>query len=218
MALAGWGALILAAGAGRRFGSPKMLAPLDSVPVIRRTAQAVIAAGFDDVLVMTGAQHAAITDALDGLACRTFPAPGWEEGMAASIRAGSAELADCRHGLFVFLGDMPLVPTGLCPQLASLAVTKGYAARPVFEGRPGHPVAFVRAALADLARLQGDQGAAHGLRHRLADVGYVETAEIGAILDIDGPDDLIAAERVWKSRATSATSDKAISRGALPKP
>lgn len=215
--LDGWGALILAAGAGRRFGGGKLLADLGGAPVIRRTTEAVLAAGFDTVLVATGAQHSEIAGVLEGLACRIVPTPGWEEGMAASIRSGSAALAACRKGVFVFLGDMPLVPVALCGQLAELAETAGYAARPVVDGRPGHPVCFVRQAVADLARLEGDQGAAHGLKRR-RDVAYLETDDIGAILDIDSPEDLLTAGRAWKSRATSATSDSAISRGALPKP
>lgn len=216
MAMPGWGAVILAAGAARRFGAPKMLAMLDGVPVIRRTAEAVVAAGFDDVVVAAGAQYAAIAEALAGLDCRIIEAPDWEEGIAASIRAGSAALEAVDRGMFLFLGDMPLVPIALCAPLAALAEASGYAARPSVSGKPGHPVCFVRSAMADLAMLHGDGGAAAMLRRK--DVAYMPTDDSGTLLDIDAPDDLAAAERAWKSRTTSATSDSAISRGALPKP
>ncbi len=215
--LQGWGALILAAGAGRRFGGDKLLADLGGAPVICRTTEAVLAAGFGDVVVATGAEHVRIDAALQGLSCRIVPTPGWEEGMAASIRTGSAALASCRSGLFVFLGDMPLVPAHISGRLAELAIQMGYAARPIVRDKPGHPVCFVGKAASDLALLTGDQGAAFGLKQR-TDVGYLPTDDIGAILDIDSPEDLLAAEREWNSRATSATSDSAISRGALPKP
>lgn len=216
MAMPGWGALILAAGAARRFGAPKMLAMLDGLPVIRRTAEAVIAAGFDDVVVATGSEHAAIAAALAGLDCRIIATPDWSEGISASIRTGSAALAGAGEGLFVFLGDMPLVPIELCQPLARLAEASGYAARPRVAGKPGHPVCFRPAAIADLALLQGDDGAAPLLRQK--PVAYLDTDDAGALLDIDAPDDLAAAERAWKSRVTSATNDSAMSRGALPKP
>ncbi len=193
-----------------------MLALLDCTSVIRRTTEAVIAAGFDEVVVATGAQHAQIAEALGGLDCGIVQTPDWAEGIAASIRTGSAALDGVEQGLFVFLGDMPLVPTGLCEPLAVLAQASGYAARPRVAGKPGHPVCFTRAALADLASLRGDDGAAPLLRQK--PVAYLDTADRGALLDIDAPDDLAAAERAWKSRTTSATSDSAISRGALPKP
>lgn len=214
----GWAALILAAGAGRRFGGGKLLAPLAGAPVIRRTAQAVLAGGFDDVVVATGADHSAIAAALDGLACGTVPVPDWEEGMAASLRAGLAALGSPGKGLFVFLGDMPLVPVGLSAALADLALREGYAARPRVRGKPGHPVAFTRAAMPDLASLTGDVGAAALLKRRAEGVAYLDTEASGALLDIDSPADLAAAELAWNACATSATSESAISRGALPKP
>lgn len=209
---------MLAAGAGRRFGGGKLLADLDGAPVIRRTVEAVLQAGFGDVVVATGAQHDEMAEALKGLDCRIVHTPGWDEGMAASLRTGVAAMADGASGLFVFLGDMPLIPIELCGPLAEMASKAGYAARPRVAGTPGHPACFVGSAVGDLATLQGDQGAAHLLKHRPSGVTYLETADIGAVLDIDSPEDLATAERAWKSRATSAISDSAISRGALPKP
>lgn len=209
---------MLAAGAGRRYGGGKLLARLEGAPVIRRTAQTVSKAGFGDVIVVTGAEHKAIADALAGLDCRIVHAGGWEEGMAASLRTGFASMAPGQRGLFVFLGDMPLVPANLFAPLALSAQASGYAARPRLAGRPGHPVCFFGDAVADLAGLRGDQGAAHLLRQRGGEVAYLDTDDAGVMLDIDTPADLAEVERAWNSRATSATSDSAISRGALPKP
>lgn len=214
----GWSALILAAGASRRFGESKLLAPLAGAPVIRRTAEAVVSAGFDEVVVATGAEHGAIAEALNGLACHLVATPDWQEGMAASLRSGLAALAPDARGVFIFLGDMPLAPVELCGALAQQAEAAGYAARPCVGGTPGHPAAFTRAAFPDLARLSGDAGAAALLKGRTAGVAYLDTEAIGAVLDIDAPADLAAAERAWNACATSATSDSAMSRGALPKP
>jgi molybdenum cofactor cytidylyltransferase len=149
---------------------------------------------------------------------RIVHAPDWAEGMAATLRSGIAALAPDVKGACVFLGDMPLVPVGLCARLVEAAERAGYAARPRFEGKPGHPVAFTRAAFADLMALNGDQGATALLRARPDTVAYCDTADSGALLDIDTPDDLAVAARAWNACATSATSDSATSRGALPKP
>jgi molybdenum cofactor cytidylyltransferase len=209
---------VLAAGAGRRFGGGKLLAPFAGAPLIRRTADAVCSAGFAEVVVVAGADGAAITAALDGLACRTIAAPDWDEGMAASLRAGIAALQTGAAGVFIFLGDMPLVPMHLCDDLARLATQAGYAARLRVAGEPAHPAAFTRAAFTDLAGLTGDTGANRLLAQRTSGVAYLDTDEAGALIDIDAPGDLAAAERAWKAQATSATSDSAMSRGALPKP
>jgi molybdenum cofactor cytidylyltransferase len=213
-----WSALILAGGAGRRFGGGKLLADLAGAPVIRRAAEAVATAGFAEVVVVTGADDAGIRAALEGLGARIVPAPDWAEGMAATLRTGILTLAPDAKGVCVFLGDMPLVPVSLCPALTEAAERAGYAARPRRDGNPGHPVAFTRAAFADLLTLTGDQGATALLKQRPEAVAYIDTAESGALLDIDTPADLAAAARAWNACATSATNDNATSRGALPKP
>lgn len=217
----GWSALILAGGAGRRFGSGggggKLLADLGGAPVIRRVAERVADSGFAEVLAVTGADDAVIRAALAGLPLRIVHASEWTDGIAATLRTGIAALAPEASGVCVFLGDMPLVPVGLCADLVRLAGATGYAARPRVAGKPGHPVAFTRAAFADLNGLEGDSGANALLRQR-TDVAYIETADTGALLDIDTPADLAAAVRAWKACDTSATSDSATSRGALPKP
>jgi len=53
-------AVVLAAGAGRRFGSTKMLAPLAGRPVLGHVLDAVAAAGLVDVVVVLGDEAAAI--------------------------------------------------------------------------------------------------------------------------------------------------------------
>jgi molybdenum cofactor cytidylyltransferase len=88
LSLKGWSALVLAAGAGRRFGGSKLLAPLAGAPVIRRTVEAVLTAGLQDVVVATGAEHEAIAAALEGLACRIVPTRDWEDVKADLKRDG----------------------------------------------------------------------------------------------------------------------------------
>jgi molybdenum cofactor cytidylyltransferase len=211
--------LILAGGAGRRFGGGKLLADLGGAPVIRRVAEAVAGGGFAEVLLVTGADDAAVRAALAGLPLRIIHAPDWADGMAATLRTGIAALASEVEGVCVFLGDMPLVPVELCSALIQAAEASGYAARPRVAGKPGHPVAFTRAAFADLMVLDGDQGATKLLRQRRPDeVAYLDSDAAGALIDIDSPEDLAAANRAWNACATSATSDSATSRGALPKP
>jgi molybdenum cofactor cytidylyltransferase len=197
----GWSALILAAGAGRRFGANerggKLLADLGGLPVVRRVAERVLGAGFAEMVVVTGAEGASLRSGLEGLSCRFVDASDWAEGMAASLRAGIAALAADAPGACVFLGDMPLVPVSLCADLIAAAEAAGYAARPRLADRPGHPVAFTRAAFADLMMLEGDKGATALLADR-GDVAYLDTADSGVLFDIDTPADLSAAAAAWK--------------------
>jgi molybdenum cofactor cytidylyltransferase len=213
-----WSALVLAAGGSRRFGAHKLLADLAGEPVVGRTVAAICAVGFCETIIVTGAEHDAVSAALGGLPCKVVQAADWAEGISASIRAGITALRQDREGLFIFLGDMPLVPVGLCAELADLALRSGYAARPLCGDVPGHPVAFVRKAEADLKALTGDEGAGSLLSRAGAKIGSVPTSDEGAILDVDTPDELALAERLWNARFTSVMIDSAMSRGDLPRP
>jgi molybdenum cofactor cytidylyltransferase len=203
LGLGGWSALILAGGAGRRFAKDgrggKLLADFGGAPVIRRVADAVGNVGFAEVISITGAENANIRRALAGADVAIIHASDWAEGMAASLRAGVAALSPRAEGVCVFLGDMPLVPVGLSGALVVAAEAAGYAARPRCGGKPGHPVAFTRAAFPDLLALQGDQGATALLKARPERVAYLDTADKGVLLDIDTPEDLAAAVAAWKA-------------------
>jgi molybdenum cofactor cytidylyltransferase len=213
-----WSALVLAAGGSRRFGAHKLLADLAGEPVVRRTAAAICTVGFCETIIVTGAEHDAVTAAVTGLPCNVVHAADWAEGISASIRAGVEASRQEREGLFIFLGDMPLVPVGLCAELAALALSSSYAARPIYGDVPGHPVAFVRKAEADLMVLTGDEGAGSLLSRTGAKIGYVPTNDEGAILDVDTPAELALAGRLWNARFTSVMIDSAMSRGDLPRP
>ena len=58
--------LLLAAGGARRFGSQKLVATLDDVPLVRHAAQA-LAQEMDELIVVVGSESAAVTRALDGM-------------------------------------------------------------------------------------------------------------------------------------------------------
>lgn len=213
-----WSAIILAAGGSRRFGAHKLLADLAGASVLRRSADAICALELCETIVVAGAEVEAVRAALAGLPCRVVQASNWAEGMSASIRVGVEALQHEWEGLFLFLGDMPLVPGGLCAELARLAKNAGYAARPLCGDAPGHPVAFVKTAAADLMALTGDEGAGALLRGAGPRIGYLPTSDEGTILDVDTPADLVRAQRLWKSRFTSDMIDSAMSRGDLPRP
>ena len=88
--------LLLAAGAGRRYGGPKALADDGSGPWVVRAARALLDGGCGDVLVVTGAAAeevealvAELADArVTAVRCGT-----WEDGMGESLRAGLTALA-----------------------------------------------------------------------------------------------------------------------------
>jgi molybdenum cofactor cytidylyltransferase len=87
-------AVVLAAGASSRFGSPKQALLLE--PVLER----VRASSVDDVVVVLGA-HELQTSA------RTVLCPGWADGPGASLRCGLAALPADAEAAVVVLADGP---------------------------------------------------------------------------------------------------------------
>lgn len=177
MALA---AIVLAAGRATRFGADKLLADFRGEPLVAHALRAALAAPVARV-VLVGGTHLPISadprlSRVDGGA-----------GLADSLKAGLAAVGEV-DGVFVFLGDMPLVPHGLAARLAE-ALGDALAAVPGRDGQPGHPVLLSRAAMALVEGLAGDNGLGKLLRSR-ADVVRLAVDDAGAVADVDTPTDL----------------------------
>ena len=174
--------LILAAGAGTRFGAePKLLADVNGRPVLEHVVAAATAV-LSPVVVVLGAHSAAIQLSVLFSDARTIVCDGWAEGQSASLQAGLAQL---RHvdKVVVLLGDQPLVT----PELIARFAAEPPGSRAAHEGRPGHPAVLGREEIAAAASASGD----HGLRDlswRLVEAGR-------PLNDIDTPEDLEAIRR-----------------------
>lgn len=178
-------AVVLAAGAGTRFGGAKLISPWRGGRLIDGAVAAALSGPVRAVTVVVGA-NAAVAQAVGrDPRLRLVHAIEHAQGMAASLRAGIAALPADTAGTFVFLGDMPLIPTDILRPLA-LALARGAsAAAPLWAGRRGHPVLFSRTLFPDLLALAGDQGAKSlldGLGDRLA---LVESPDDGVLFDVD---------------------------------
>ena len=194
----GYAAIVLAAGAGRRFGGGKLLAPWRGAPLVQGALAAALATPSDPVVVVTGTDAQAVGEACREAAVhlgregrlRVIHAPDHAEGMGASLRAGVAALPQGLRGVFVLLGDMPEIPTEVFGPLMDAVEAGAPAAAPSFGGRRGHPVLFSAGLLPELARASGDSGARDVLS-RLGDrLARVPFAHPGVLFDVDRPEDL----------------------------
>lgn len=180
-------AIVLAAGAGRRFGGGKLLASWHGAPLLHAALRSAAAAPVNAVTVVLGADGDAIGRAACDFASprplRLVEAADWSLGLSASLRAGIEALPPDTRAAFVFLADMPLIPAGVLGPLAAAVLAGSPAAAPVFDGQRGHPVVLGRALLARIDELSGDTGA----RRLLADVEVFEVPAPcrGVLLDID---------------------------------
>lgn len=182
--------LVLAAGAARRFGAPKQLAELDGRPLLEHALAAMAAVpALVRVAVTLGAGAEAIVARVDLHGAEPVVVPDWEEGQAASLRAGVAALAPDADAIVVTLGDQPLLSPATIARVAAAAATDGRPARATFGGVPGHPVLLTRPLFAAVAELRGDAGA-RGLLEA-AGVREIPCGE-ESVRDVDTPAQLDA--------------------------
>jgi molybdenum cofactor cytidylyltransferase len=185
-------AVILAAGAGTRFGGGKLLAAWDAGVLLEGALAAAYAAPVRSVTVVIGADAEAVAAVAREFDPRTLIAHAADhaEGMGASLRTGIASLPADADGVFVFLGDMPRVPTEVLGRMAQALVDGALAAAPVFQGRRGNPVLIDRTLFPQLLALTGDAGA-RGVLQSLGDqLALVESPDDGVLFDVDRPEDL----------------------------
>ena len=185
-------AVVLAAGAGSRFGGGKLLAAYGSGVLLHGALAAAFAAPVRGVTVVTGADAEAVAAAARSFdpRVRVVHAPDHAEGMGASLRTGIASLPPDASAVFVVLGDMPRVPHGVARSLADAVLKGAPAAAPTFGGRRGNPVLLGRELFPGLLALQGDEGARRilqGLGDRLV---LVEARDDGVLFDVDQKSDL----------------------------
>lgn len=171
--------VLLAAGAGTRYGMPKALA--DGGAWLRSGIAALRTGGCDEVVVVLGA---ALVDVPPP--ARTVVASDWADGMSASVRAGLAALqADAAYAVLLTV-DTPDIGADVVRRvLAAARAAPSGLARARYGDRPGHPVVIGREhwpGLLDV--LRGDRGAGPFLRAR-DDVVVVDCADLATGLDID---------------------------------
>ena len=185
-------ALVLAAGAGSRFGGGKLSAPWRGRTLLDGALDAALAAPVAGVVVVTGADPTvrSIAEARAEPRLRIVHAASHAAGLSASLRAGLAALPEDAAGALVFLGDMPRVPRSVLTPLVEALIEGAAAAVPTCGSVRGHPAALSRLLFPELALLGGDRGAG-ALLDRLGDaVVRIETTDPGVLEDVDYPDDL----------------------------
>ena len=127
-------AVVLAAGAASRFGSPKQAL------LLPRVLARVHASAVDEVVVVLGA-YEVDTDA------RTVRCPDWELGPGASLRCGLAALGEEVEAAVVVLADGPDLAPAAIDRVAEAWRTSGADVLAAsYGGDRGHPVLLARAA------------------------------------------------------------------------
>lgn len=170
--------VLLAAGAGRRYGKPKVLVE----SWLEIAVGALRDGGCGEVILVLGAAEVPAPPGVTAVM-----APDWAQGLSASVRAGLAE-AQRKQADYAVLHviDTPDVGAAVVTRVLDRALaSRSGLARAYFGDRPGHPVVIARHHWAGvLAGLSGDQGAGAYLRDAPG-VEAVECGDLASGCDVD---------------------------------
>ncbi|MET0234959.1 MAG: nucleotidyltransferase family protein [Kibdelosporangium sp.] len=176
--------VVLAAGAGRRYGMPKALVRFQGQLFVERAVGVLREGGCEPVVAVLGARAADVRAQLPGLVA--VDNPDWPQGMGSSLRIGLRTITG--DAVIVLPVDTPGIRPAAIRRLIGRA-SPAALLRASYHGEPGHPVLIGRDHWAGVHELAiGDAGAREYLRRHEPEL--VDCADISDGRDVDRPGDL----------------------------
>ena len=168
------GCVVMAAGAGSRFGSNKLLAEFRGKPLYRRALEAIPGAQFCRVAVVTGYDPvAALAAGLDFCPVKNDQP---ELGISRTIRLGLETMKHC-DGVLFMTADQPLLTARTILNLIDAFLREpDCIAAAACAGRRGNPCLFPQWLFPELLELEGDTGGSRVIRQHPQHLRLVETA------------------------------------------
>ncbi|WP_445154481.1 nucleotidyltransferase family protein [Arthrobacter sp. Hor0625] len=186
----GTAGIILAAGSSSRLGRPKQLLPYGGGVLLDAVLATARRCGFAQTLLALGGSAEQVLGTVDTAGCEVALNPDYGQGCSSSIAAALRLLRPDAGAVVLLLGDQPGVRAeSVAPLLQALAGDDGAAAAVCrYDDGVGHPLAFSRRLLPELASLHGDKAVWKLLEQHADDV--VEVPTPGPVpLDVDTEED-----------------------------
>lgn len=186
-------AVVLAAGASTRFGSPKQLIRVAGRPLLHTAVTRAAEVAGNALIVVLGAGASELAPLLKHSPGSVVVNHDWREGLASSIRIAVARLPPACEGVMLLLADQAAVTAEDLRRLAGTwRKQPQYVAAALYGGVCGAPAIFPRSSFRELSQLRGDTGAQALLRGHTDRM--VRVPMPSAALDVDTPEDLLAIE------------------------
>ena len=186
-------AILLAAGESKRMGRPKQLLAWQGKTLLQHSLESLINSAADEIILVLGHEADRIGKSLPALPIKIVINPDYKKGMASSLRGGLLAMDRRSEAFLICLADQP----GIGPEIVNRMIREFQQAdpkreivRPVYRGRPGHPVIIGAQYLQEaLQLLQGDVGARQILLNHPEDILDIDVDEDLILKDIDTPEE-----------------------------
>jgi len=181
------GAVITAAGLSSRMGKFKPLLPFGGTTVISRCVNNMKSVGAEPIVVVTGHNAQMIEEHLAASGCSFVHNPDFAASqMFDSLRVGLREIQEKCDTVLITPVDVPAVGAETIKRLAEC---DELIARPVYNGKAGHPIAVSASLIAEILAYSGNDGLRGALAELNVPVLDVETDDEGISIDADTPED-----------------------------
>lgn len=182
--------VVLAAGASSRMGKAKQLLEINGQPLVARTSALALMAGFEGVVVVTGARRGAVEAVLPDFVHVVYN-PNWATGMGSSVHAGlsfaMSLFPELQYSGFMLTDQPHLTSELLSKMLSQLKDSSAPGIAAYYNGGLGVPAVFRARLFPELLALDGQKGAKpilHKYKEALQSVLFPEGA-----FDLDFPND-----------------------------
>ncbi len=179
-------AIILAAGESSRLGFPKQTLLYKGKTLLEWAIEAAGKSKCQTVIVVLGANAAAIEPGIKDKTITIIHNQTWAEGMASSVRAGIEYIGKIKaiDSTVIMLCDQPFVNRAL---LDSMIYKQQQTGQPIvacsYKNTVGVPVLFKRSLFAELSSLQGIEGAKKIINNHPENIAVIPFEKGG--IDID---------------------------------
>lgn len=205
-------AILLAAGESRRMGEVNKLGLLvDGTPLLRRTANILLASGLQEVVVVVGHEAEVVNALLGGLPVRVVLNKDYRDGQMSSVHTGLKALCRRCDGVMICLGDQPRLATSDINRLieAFSHCEQSSVLVPMYQGERGNPIILDCPHRETILGAQQNFGCKHLIKNNPELVSTIEMDSDHVLTDLDTPEDyqrFLTASRVSESRGGDLNS------------
>ena len=200
-------AILLAAGASARFGSPKLLAKVGEEPILRKVTKTFCFGGIDEVFVVLPSSggdglQTSLRKVIDDLSPTVWCVenPRWRDGMFTSVKAGLRALGGHTTHVAVSPADLPFLREESLRTIVSAAACVASEGKqdstllvPTHGGRRGHPLVFAAALVPRILSWGDDRRLSSLFGEPDLRVLHLDGFGDDVLRDVDVPSDLAAA-------------------------
>lgn len=175
--------ILLAAGQSKRFGSNKLMHPIDTTPMLMRSA-GNLAQALPGSIVVINQQLIPYQAELQQLGLRVVLNEYATQGIGSSIACG-VRASQHASGWLIALADMPYIKPATIRQLAEELANGATIVAPQFGQQRGHPVGFAQRFRQQLLGLHDDVGARQVIHDYHEQLVLLRCDDPAVVTDID---------------------------------